>query len=162
MRLIARRIAAVAAVLLGLACVSAAAIGSETPLIGGRPEAPGQPVETAGIPPFDPASGGSELANQASARQATSFDSEYGDRGEHEVTVTVRGGANYVINWRDKQTKTSTGATTWSRTITGGFPLVQVAVQAVFADGTCTITIDGEIRDTQSTSKDRTITFCEA
>jgi hypothetical protein len=157
MRLIARRAAAVIAIVLGLACVSAAALGSDSSPIG-RPPVPDDEPRVGAIPPLNPRT----TPARPKPKPPSSFDTEFGDRGSHEVTVTIRGSAHYLVNWRDKESKIGVGNVTQSRTIEGGFPLAQVAMQAVRGNSTCTITIDGDVKDTQSTTAETPIAYCEA
>jgi hypothetical protein len=90
------------------------------------------------------------------------FDTEYGDRGSHKVTVSIRssGIAGYSITWRDgKKEQGTTGGLTRTRTITGGFPLAQVGIQGLGV-ATCTITVDGAQKATKSTSRKYAIAIC--
>ncbi|MFL6089539.1 MAG: hypothetical protein ACJ71Z_05305 [Aeromicrobium sp.] len=166
MRLIARKVAAVVAIVLGLACVSLAAFGSGTTVVG-PPPAPDDEPKIGSIPPIGPRSGvKADSIAGPSAPRSGAFDSEFGQRGNHEVTVVLHGHAFFDVEWRDK--KSDKGATLGfrkTRTVKGGFPLAQVAVQAypeAIGSAGCSITIDGHEKDAQVTSKDQPIVFCQA
>jgi hypothetical protein len=159
MRLIARRVAAVIAIVLGLAFVSIAAFGTDsTPL--GREPVPDDEPQAGAIPPLDPRAGNTDIRRTQVAPDI--FASEFGKRGKHVVTVTIRGGAYYLIAWRDKQIVGSRGPLNVTKTVNGGFPLVRVGIDAKGGPSTCTITIDGKEKDTQSTSEEFPVVFCEA
>jgi hypothetical protein len=160
MRLIARRVAAVVAIVLGLACVSLAAFGTDARPLG-RPPAPDNTPQAGTIPPLNPRAGNTDI-RQTTQIAPDIFASEFGKRGKHVVTVTIRGGAYYLIAWRDKQSATSRGPVHMTKTISGGFPLVLVAIDNRGGDSTCSISIDGKEKDTQSTGADSPIVYCEA
>lgn len=159
MRLIARRVAAVVAIVLGLAFVSLAAFGTDSSPIG-RPSVPDDEPQAGIIPPLNPRAGNTDIRRQQ--YQPNIFASEFGKRGKHVVTVSVRGSAYYLIAWRDKTVEGARGPVSKTRTITGGFPLVRVGIDAKGGASTCSITIDGKEKDTQSTSEEFPVVFCEA
>lgn len=161
MRRIVRTVAASFVVILGLALVSVAALGANSGNPLGPPSAPSDEKVQA-IPPFNP--GPAREAGIPKMLRPNSFDSEFGKRGEHKVEVSVRGGAVYGIAWRDKpEPEWGLGNVEASRTINSGFPVVQVAMSATRGvHSTCVITIDGEEKDTQSTSDETPVQFCEA
>jgi len=162
MRRIVRTVAAGVVIILGLALVSVAALGAKPANPLGRPSAPNDDKVQA-IPPFNP--GPAKKAGIPNkVVLPNSFETEFGKRGKHTVEVSVRGGAVYGIAWRDKrEPEWGLGNVQQSRTVNGGFPLVQVAMSATRGiDSTCVITIDGEEKDTQSTTSDTPVQFCEA
>jgi hypothetical protein len=147
-------------IILGLALVSVAAVGAKSGNPIGRPDAPDDEVVRA-VPPFTP---GPAKAGIPKSLRPNSFDSEFGKRGKHKVEVSVRGGAVYLITFRDdKEGEWGQGSVTRSRTVNSGFPVVQVGMDSSSGGhSTCVITIDGEEKDTQSTSAETPIQFCEA
>ena len=175
MRLNARTVAALLAIVVGLALVVFGALGSKGSLPGTLKAAPEIPVVTAAIPPIDPdtgvqtnsgkkTEGDKALEDQARAK-TDFFATEYGDRGKHEVTVTVNAGSrsSFLIHWRDgKSEKGAAASLTRTRTITGGFPVAYVLGQAVppATRVTCTITIDGVQKVTQTTTGGWSIVSC--
>ena len=161
MRRIVRTVAAGFVVILGLALVAVAALGANSSSPLGRPSAPDDERVQA-IPPYNP--GPAAEAGIPKMLRPNSFDSEFGQRGKHKVEVSVRGGAVYGISWRDKpEAEWGLGNVERSRTVNSGFPVVQVAMSATRGiNSTCVITIDGEEKDTQSTSTETPVQFCEA
>jgi hypothetical protein len=160
MRLIARRVAAVVAIVLGLACVSLAAFGTDARPLGRQP-APDDTPQAGTIPPLNPRAGNTDIRRTTQIAPDI-FNSEFGKRGKHVVTVTIRGSAYYLIAWRDKQVLGSRGPLHVTKTLTGGFPLVRVGIDAKGGASTCVITVDGKEKDTQSTSTEFPVVFCEA
>ena len=160
MRRIARTVAASVAVILGLALVSVAAVGANTDNPIGRPAVPDdEKVER--IPPFNPSP--DKRAELEQALNAASFLSEFGERGKHEVQISVSGNPLYAISWRDDpEPQWGTGNFQRSRTVNSGFPVVQVAVNGGDRVVTCRITVDGIEKDEQSTTPERPVVFCEA
>ena len=165
MRRIARLAAASIVIILGLALVAAAAFNPETGRIS-LPTPSDEPTEEApakAIPPFDPESGVPKHAGIPQTLRPNSFDSEFGKRGKHKVEVSVIGGHEYAISWRDKaDAEWGTGNTQRTRTINSGFPVVQVAVNGAARAATCVITVDGREKDRQSSTRTEPIVFCEA
>lgn len=161
MRRFARIAAASIVVILGLALVAVSAVGANNAGPLGRPSVPDDDRVQI-VPPFTPERS-QEAAIPKSVRP-NSFDSEFGKRGKHKVEVRVTGGAVYLITFRDdKDGEWGEGSVTRSRTVTSGFPVVQVGMHATRGiHSTCVITVDGEERDTQSTTADTPIQFCEA
>lgn len=164
-------IAGVVAILLGLVIIGAALYE----VFGNQPEESVFGAETieaesdtrpGSIDPLDP--GGSKVGtlrnDEEPAGPGNIFGTQYGDRGEHEVTVTVSGGrVGYSAQWRDGHRERGATTGTWSRTRTlkGGFPLAQVTIQGVMsASATCTITIDGIEKATESITKTWGVTWC--
>lgn len=161
MRRIARTAAASIVVILGLALVAVSAVGANNDGPLGRPAVPDDDKVQA-VPPFQPERS-KEAAIPKSVRP-NSFDSEFGKRGKHKVEVRITGGAVYLITFRnDKDGEWGEGSVTRSRTVNSGFPVVQVGIHAIRGiHSTCVITVDGEERDTQSTSAETPLQFCEA
>lgn len=161
MRRIARLAAASIVIILGLALVSVAAMGANTDNPIGRPAVPDD-EKVRSIPPFKPSP--DERAGLQRALNGDSFLSEFGERGKHEVQVSISGGPLYAISWRDvPETQWGMGNVQRSRTINSGFPVVQVAVNGGPRVATCRITVDGIEKDEQSTAPpERPIVFCEA
>jgi hypothetical protein len=171
MRLNARTGAALLAIFVGLALIAFAALGSKGSLPGTLKAAPDLPAATGAIPPLETDTGVTSrrkgLTNdQKPTLGVTSdiFDSEYGDRGEHEVSVSISasGTAGYLIKWRDgKSEKGTTSGLTRARTVRGGFPLAQIGVQGLpAAHVTCTITVDGVQKASKSSQKKYGIALC--
>ena len=160
MRRIARTVAASIVIILGLALVSVASVGANTESTIGRPTAPDN--ETVGhIPPFRPSA--SRKADLQRNLNPSSFDSEFGKRGKHEVLVRLTGGPQYAITWRgDPKTEWGLGNVQRTRTIDSGFPVVQVVVNGGGRTVTCSIIVDGIEKDRQSTTTDKPIVYCEA
>jgi hypothetical protein len=161
MRRIARTVAAGIVVILGLALVAVSAVGANNAGPLGRPAVPDDDKVQV-VPPFNP-----ERSKEAAIPQSmrpNSFASEYGKRSKHKVEVRVTGGAVFLITFRnDKEGEWGQGSVTRSRTVNSGFPVVQVAMQATRGiHSTCVVTIDGEEKDTQSTSAETPLQFCEA
>lgn len=161
MRRTIRTVAAGIVIILGLALVSVAALGANSGNPLGRPSAP-EDDKVQAVPPFNP--GPAVEAGIPKMMRPNSFDSEFGQRGKHKVDVRVSGGAVYGISWRDKpDAEWGVGNFQVSRTVDSGFPIVQVAMSATRGiHSTCVITIDGEEKDTQSTSSETPVQFCEA
>lgn len=175
MRLNARTGAALLAIVVGLALVVFGALGSKGSLPGMRKEAPPIPVETAAIPPLNPNTGvrkdsdktteGEKELEKVASSGKNVFATEYGDRGKHEVEVTVSAGSSsaYLINWRGGKTEKGASANlTRTRTITGGSPLAHVVAQVIppATRVTCTITIDGVQKVSQSTTGSWSLVSC--
>jgi len=175
MRLNARTGAALLAIVVGLALVVFGALGSKGSLPGTLKPAPPIPVASGTIAPIQPdtgvrkntgkkTEGDKALEDQARAK-ADVFASEYGDRGEHKVTVTISSGSRsaYVIDWRGgKSEKGAAASLNRTRTITGGFPIVHVLAQAVppASRVTCSISIDGAKKTTQSITGSWSVVSC--
>jgi hypothetical protein len=173
MRLNARTVAALLAIVVGLALVVFAALGSKGTLPGTLKPAPPIPEAKGTIAPLDPSTGVHPPPDKGSGDKDAAgipgftgdiFASEYGDRGTHKVKVTIsaNGPAGYSIKWRDgKSEQGSTAGLTRERTIKGGFPLAQVAVQGLGASTvTCTVDIDGVEKSTKTTARKYAIQFC--
>lgn len=159
-----RTIAAVIAIVLGLACVSLAAFGADamksvTPNSSDDERKP----SARALPPLDPEAGNTETRMWEGGPVPDSFKSEFGQRGKHEVTVSVTGGAVYGVTWRDQaEPKWGVGNFSAERTVNGGFPLVQVVMQnKTGRNSTCVVTVDGIEKDRQSTSTEHLIQVCE-
>jgi hypothetical protein len=174
MRLNARTGAALLAIVVGLGLIVFGALGSKGSLPGTLKPAPEIPVAKGTIAPLEPNTGvhkskntskGSEEQIEAAPGFSNNiFDTEYGERGEHDVKVTIsaNGTAGYVINWRDgKSERGTTSGLTRERTLKGGLPLAQVGVQGLPASGvTCTITVDGVEKVTKTTRTKYGIALC--
>ena len=172
MRLNARTGAALLAIVVGLTLIVFAALGSKGSIPGTRKPAPDIPIATGIIEPLDPMSGvrttggkPPSKGDQAPAAGPPSiFDTEYGDRGEHKVTVAIsaNGPVTYRISWRGGKIEAGAGpGFSRTRTITGGFPLATVVAQGAPASRvTCTITVDGAQKATRSTTHKWGVTFC--
>lgn len=121
---------------------------------------------TGTINPIDP--GGSKIGKLRTDDESTTsssvFANEYGDRGTHEVTVSVSGGrVGYAAQWRSGPKARGTTTGTWSRTrmVKGGFPLAQVTIQGIMsASASCTITIDGIEKSSEAITKEWGVTWC--
>lgn len=136
--------------------------GSQTITVDG--DAP-----TGAVDPVD--DGGGALGKlrtdtSTAAPKPSVFDNEYGPRGPHTVTISVSGTrAGYAAQWRDGHKVTGTTSGTWSvtRTVTGGLPLGEVTIQGIkSASASCTITIDGEEKVSESITKAWGVTWCVA
>lgn len=159
MRLNARTVLALIAILAGLVVAGIAifAPNSNDETVYGALE---DTVSAGPIAPINPNSGnhvGIGLSSQSKTKpkKPDIFDRAYGDRGSHDVTVTIgtNGLGNYLIEWRDgKKERGRTSGFTRSRTLKGGFPLVLVGIQgSTQYRVTCTIKIDGLQKDSQHT-----------
>jgi hypothetical protein len=126
-------------------------------------------ARTGTIKPIDP--GGSPVGKLRTDDGTTGggtssvFANEYGDRGTHEVTISVTGGrVGYAAQWRDGKQKargTTNGTWTRTRTIKGGFPLAQVTIQGIMsARASCTITVDGIEKSSEAITKTWGVTWC--
>jgi hypothetical protein len=177
MRLNARNGAALLAIVVGLVLVVFAALGSKGSLPGTLKNPPPIPVATGTLEPLDPVKSGGIVDAGGKAKNtgkddpeavqgfgANIFDTEYGARGTHKVSVSIRsnGITGYSIKWRDGKSEVgSTSGLSRERTIRGGFPLVQVAIQGLPASSvTCKVTIDGAEKATKTTSRKYAIAFC--
>lgn len=110
-----------------------------------------------------PAGGGKlgkgRQANVADARDH--FDTKYGDRGEHEVTVRINGRGLFQLEWRDNRDSEADvlrGGSTTTRTLKGGFPLSLVVIQGT-PSISCTIVVDG-IEKSSETSTNYEVKAC--
>jgi hypothetical protein len=175
MRLNARNGAALLAIVVGLVVVVFAALGSKGSLPGTLKPAPPIPVATGPIAPIDPNAGvsknvGKKTDGDKALRSMPGFSkdpfaTEYGERGKHEVTVTIttNGGSAYLLTWRGgKSERGSAKGLTRTRTIYGGLPVVQVIGQAISPASriTCTITVDGVKKVTQTTTGTWSVVTC--
>jgi hypothetical protein len=159
MRRIVRTVAASIVVILGLAFVSVAAFSSDI-VNATLPQAPTSASEGGEVKPFDP------NADNGPARKIDMdgpdiFATEFGSRGKHTVTVTVSGGGYYQVIWRTGKPDAGPGQYNRTRTLKGGFPLVRVGIHGAGPFVTCTITIDGVKRDTQTTTAEIPELYCE-
>ncbi len=161
MRRFARTVAAGFVVILGLALVGVSAVGANNDGPLGRPSVPDD-EKVQSVPPSN-----TERSRKAAipmSLRPNSFDSEFGKRGKKKVEVRVTGSAIYVITFRDdEEGEWGEGSVSRSRTVNSGYPVVQVGMSsAKGGHSTCVITIDGEEKDTQSTSAEKPVNFCEA
>jgi len=159
MRRIARTVAASIVVILGLALVSVASFSSNI-VTATLPEAPTDVSEGGAVAPLDP------NADNGPVRKITLdapelFATEFGKRGKHEVTVTMGGQGFYQVHWRDGKVEDGAGRYNRTRTIKGGFPLALIAVNGAGRAVSCSVTIDGIEKDTQTTSAKTPVVFCE-
>ena len=164
MRRFARLFAASIVVILGLALVSAAAFNPQTGRVS-LPTAQDEPQDEPprkAIPPFDPKSGLGKHAGIPQALRYNAFNSEFGKRGNHEVTVSMSGPGYYSVHWRDGKIEEGAGRYSRTKTVKGGFPLALIAVNGAGRTVTCSITIDGVEKDTQTANAEEPIIFCEA
>jgi hypothetical protein len=154
-----RTIAALVAIALGLLLVggvlySVLAEDPESPVF--RDE-PGE-VTVGRLDPIDPGgSKGGKLRTATDVPKAEQkwlvYETEYGGRGEHEVTIAVRGSQfGFSATWRDKHEEEGAAEGGWSktRTVKGGSPLAAVTIYSFSGSASCTITVDGI--ETDSTS----------
>lgn len=102
-----------------------------------------------------------KLRTKDAAPRSDVFDSEYGRKGRHTVTVEVTGVGRYRATWRDGHVESGNtrGTYTKTRTVNGGLPLAAVTIQAA-SRLTCTITIDGEKKSSETVAKSYGITWC--
>jgi len=159
MRRIVRTIAASIVIILGLALVSAAAFTSDI-VNATLPKAPTTESEGGEAAPLDP-----NLDN-GPVRKVTLdapdiFVTEFGKRGKHEVTVTMSGPGFYHVQYRNGNSEDGAGVYNTTKTVVGGFPLALIAINGAGHTVSCTITIDGVKRDTQTTTTKDPIVFCE-
>jgi hypothetical protein len=175
MRLNARTGAALLAIVVGLALVVFAALGSRGSIPGTRKAAPPIPITTAEIPPLAADTGirkdpnkkteGDKALENLPGFSKDAFATEYGDKGKHEVTVSVtaNGRSAYLITWRGGKSEKGTAASlSRTRTIVGGFPIVQVLAQVSPAASriSCTITVDGVQKVEQSAAGVWSVVSC--
>lgn len=160
MRRIARTVAASVVVILGLALVSVAAFSSNI-VTATLPEAPESATEgDAAAPPLDPNADNGPL-REIDVDAPNVFATEFGRRGKHEVTVSMGGQGYYQVHWRGGKIEKGAGQYNRTRTVTGGFPLVLIAVNGLGRTASCTITIDGVEKDQQTTSTEAPIVLCQ-
>ena len=160
MRRIVRTVAAGIVIILGLALVSAAAFSSDV-VTGRLPEAPSTGSKVEAVAPLDPNAGAGPRRKAAPAAPDV-FATEFGKRGKHSVTATVSGGGAYQVSWRGGDVEQGAGAFSRTRTVKGGFPLVLVIVNSLGRSASCSVTIDGVEKDTQSATAKTPIFFCSA
>jgi hypothetical protein len=124
------------------------------------PKAPTTASEGGAVAPLDP------NADNGPARNTTLnapnvFGTEFGRRGNHVVTVRMSGTAYYQVRWRHGKVEDGFGTYSRTKTVRGGFPLALIAVNGGAHAASCTITIDGVEKDTQTTSAKIPVVFCE-
>lgn len=160
MRRIVRTVAAGFVVILGLALVSVAAFSSNI-VNATLPEAPTTASGGGGdVKPLNPnADNGPVRKNTVNVPNI--FGTEFGSRGKHEVTVSMGGQGYYQVHWRDGKKEDGAGQYNRTRTVVGGFPLVLISVNGLGRTASCTITIDGVEKDTQTTNAETPIVLCE-
>lgn len=165
MRRRGRLIAAIVAIVVGLVLVWIAAFGSRSNQTAQNtlPEAQATPGTIAPLDP-DARRSPNTVDGTATPKDEPSptdtpgdiFDQEYGARGKHEVTVSIRasGKFKYQVKWRDgKADEGISSGYHRTRTLTGGFPFAQVVAIVVPQDNvSCTITVDGVEKDSASRS----------
>jgi hypothetical protein len=161
MRRIARTVAASIVVILGLALVSVAAFSSDI-VTATLPEAPTSSSEQrAEVDPLDPNADNGPVRKVPLGDAPDIFKTEFGERGKHEVTVTMSGNGFYHVQWRGGKSEDGAGTYNRTRTVKGGFPLAFVGINGAGNAVSCTITIDGVERDKQTTSAKEPIVFCQ-
>lgn len=160
MRRIVRTVAAGVVVILGLALVSVAAFSSNI-VTATLPEAPTDTSQGNEVAPLDPNANNGPI-RKINVGMPDIFATEFGKRGKHQVTATMSGAGYYAVQWRgDKEAKQGAGAYSKTKTVNGGFPLVLLAINGAGRAVSCTITIDGVEKDTQTTSAETPVVFCE-
>jgi hypothetical protein len=160
MRRIVRTVAAGIVVILGLALVSAAAFTSDI-VNATLPEAPTDASEGAEVAPLNPNEDNGPVRKNTSLDAPDIFGTEFGKRGKHEVTVTMSGPGFYHVQYRDGKSEDGAGVYNETKTVTGGFPLALIAINGAGHTVSCSITIDGVEKDTQTTTTKDPIVFCE-
>ncbi len=99
-------------------------------------------------------------------RLADPFATSYGGNFRHKVTVRVSADSalRYAIRFRDgyEADKIVAGGATITRTVRGGFPLVQVGMRTApnSKRGSCSVTIDGVQVSGNSTNKSLGVVVC--
>jgi hypothetical protein len=159
MRRIVRTVAAGIVVILGLALVSVAAFSSNI-VTATLPEAPTDASQGDAVAPLDPNADNGPIRNNT-LDVPDVFATEFGKRGKHRVTITLSGPAFYQVQWRGEKTETGAGAYNRTRTVEGGFPLALIIVNGAGRAVSCSITIDGVEKDSQSTDAKTPVVFCE-
>ena len=168
-----RQSIALAAVVAGLVVVALALFGGSGS-DGGSAEAsrPGDLIEP--VPPIDAddpdARNLEDLKNGDNPLNslADPFGTSYGGNFEHKITIRVSSDAplQYGVRFRDGHEfkKIVTGGDTYTRTVKGGFPLVQAGMYMApnGTRGSCSITIDGVKVSSYSTTKGMHIIVCTA
>ncbi|HUS22683.1 MAG TPA: hypothetical protein VMZ66_11810 [Aeromicrobium sp.] len=162
MRRIVRTVAAGIVIILGLALVSVAAFSSDI-ATATLPDAPTTASEGGEVAPLDPYADNGPVRKTKTPDGPDVFGTEFGRRGKHEVTVTISGSGNfhYQVRWRGGKLDDSSGQYSRTKTVKGGFPLVLVGITSTGPAVSCSITIDGIRKDTQTTTADTPETFCE-
>jgi hypothetical protein len=159
MRRIVRTIAASIVIILGLALVSVAAFSSDI-VTATLPEAPTNASEGSAVAPLDPNADNGPI-RKIDVDAPEIFGTEFGKRGKHKVTVSMGGQGYYQVHWRGGKVEDGAGTYNRTKTVEGGFPLVLITVNGLGRSASCTITIDGVEKDTQSTSAKTPIIYCE-
>ena len=158
MRRIARTAAASVVIILGLALVSVAAFSSDI-VTATLPEAPTDVSDGAHVAPLDPNADNGPV-RRIDPDAPDIFSTEFGARGEHEVSVTMGGQGYYQVSWRGGKVEKGLGSYNRTKTVKGGFPLVLIVVNGLGRAVSCSVTIDGVEKDSQSSSTDAPIVFC--
>lgn len=97
---------------------------------------------------------------------ADPFATSYGGNFRHKVTVRVSADSalRYGVRFRDgyETDKIVAGGATITRTVKGGFPLVQVGVRTApnSKRGSCSVTIDGVEVSSHTTNKSLGVVVC--
>jgi hypothetical protein len=159
MRRIARTIAASIVVILGLALMSAAALSPDI-VNATLPDAPERASEGAQVAPLDPNADNGPVRDIEVGVPGI-FATEFGKRGKHEVAVSMSGPGYYQVHWRGGKVEKGLGRYNDTKTVEGGFPLVLIAVNGAGRTVSCSVTIDGVKKDTQTTNAKTPIIFCE-
>jgi len=159
MRRIVRTVAAGIVVILGLALVSVAAFSSNISTAT-LPEAPTNASQGGAVAPLNPNADNGPI-RKIDVDAPDIFGTEFGDRGKHEVVVSMAGQGYYQVHWRGGKVEDGAGQYNRTRTVKGGFPLVLIVVNGLGRTASCTVTIDGIKKDTQTTSAKTPIIACE-
>jgi hypothetical protein len=99
-------------------------------------------------------------------RLADPFASSYGGNFRHKVTVRLSADAalQYGVRFRDgyEAEKIVSGGATITRTVKGGFPLVQVGMRTApnSKRGSCSVSIDGVEVSSNATNKGLGVVVC--
>jgi len=160
-----RRIAGLVTVILGLLLVTVAgySLVRDDPKTSTAAESAGvQDPKVGQVDPVDP--GGSSLgpvSRSDAPPENDVFAKEYGDRGKHKVTLTIRG-TYYKVEWRDGQKDQGRGGMTNTRTLNGGFPIVGAFVVGQGSRASCTVSVDGVEKTSESATKVPGAVWCAA
>ena len=159
MRRIVRTVAAGIVIILGLALVSAAAFSSDI-VTATLPDAPTTASEGGEVEPFDPNADNGPI-RKYNVNSPNIFGTEFGKRGKHEVAVSMDGQGFYEVRWRGGKVEDGAGPYHRTRTVDGGFPLALITINGGGQPVSCSITIDGVEKDSQTASPKTPIVSCE-
>lgn len=121
------------------------------------------------VSPLDPRNedaGGPDSKNNPLSDLTDPFATSFGGNFRHKITVRVSSATilRYAVRFRDghEEDRVVSGGTTISRTIKGGFPLVQVGVRNAHdsSRASCSVSIDGVKVSSNTTHKRLGIVIC--